>query len=67
MRENLFLDIYLAPHVPLLYAQIRNRALIQYFSPYESADLHRMAECFNTSVPELENELIVLILEVGLY
>jgi len=62
-QENLLLDIYLAPHIRRLYGQIRNRGLIQYFSPYASADLNRMAESFNTSVAGLENELMALILE----
>jgi COP9 signalosome complex subunit 1 len=31
LKDNLLLDVYLAPHVRTLYAQIRNRALIQYF------------------------------------
>ncbi|XP_063228668.1 COP9 signalosome complex subunit 1 isoform X2 [Bacillus rossius redtenbacheri] len=63
IKDNLLLDIYIAPHVSTLYAQIRSRALIQYFSPYLSADLVRMAEAFNTSVPGLEDELMTLILD----
>ncbi|QQP56852.1 Uncharacterized protein FKW44_001663, partial [Caligus rogercresseyi] len=63
MKDNLLLDIYLAPHVPKLYAMIRHRALIQYFSPYTSADLMKMANSFNTTVSGLENELMTLILE----
>ena len=34
----------------------------QYFSPYLSVDLHRMAAAFNTSVSSLEDELTQLIL-----
>ncbi|CAG7725017.1 unnamed protein product [Allacma fusca] len=63
MRDNLLLDMYLAPHVRTLYAQIRSRGLIQYFSPYASADLNRMADSFNTTVSALENELMQLILD----
>lgn len=63
MRENLLLDIYLAPHVNKLYTQIRNRALIQYFSPYMSADMRKMSEAFNCTVSELENEIMHLILD----
>lgn len=33
------------------------------FSPYDSADLRKMAICFNTSLPELEDELMQLILD----
>ena len=35
MKDNLLLDMYLAPHVPALYTKIRNRALIQYFRQVE--------------------------------
>lgn len=63
IKDNLMLDMYLAPHISGLYTQIRNRALIQYFSPYLSADMVKMASAFNRSVPELENEVMQLILE----
>uniref|UniRef100_A0A8C2BKQ0 G protein pathway suppressor 1 n=1 Tax=Cyprinus carpio TaxID=7962 RepID=A0A8C2BKQ0_CYPCA len=63
MKDNLLLDMYLAPHVRALYTQIRNRALIQYFSPYVSADMNKMAVAFNTTVAALEDELTQLILE----
>lgn len=63
IRDNLLLDMYLAPHVQILYTQIRNRALIEYFSPYLSADMNKMAEAFNRTVPALENELMQLILD----
>ncbi|RZF36031.1 hypothetical protein LSTR_LSTR005847 [Laodelphax striatellus] len=63
IKDNLFLDMYIAPHVNTLYTQIRNRALIQYFSPYLSADMRKMAEALNTSIPALEDELMQLILD----
>ncbi|XP_069125139.1 COP9 signalosome complex subunit 1-like [Argopecten irradians] len=63
IKDNLLLDLYLAPHVNVLYSQIRNRALCQYFSPYLSADMRKMADAFNTSVTGLEDELMQLILE----
>ena len=63
MKDNLLLDMYLAPHINTLFSMIRNRGLIQYFSPYSSADLNKMAQSFNTSLPDLENELMKLILE----
>ncbi|ENN72798.1 hypothetical protein YQE_10602, partial [Dendroctonus ponderosae] len=63
MKDALLLDLYLAPYVPALYAQIRSRALVQYFSPYMSADLRRMAQAFNRTVPALEDELMRLILD----
>lgn len=63
IRDNLLLDMYIAPHVNTLYTQIRNRALIQYFSPYLSADMVKMATAFNRSVSALENEIMHLILD----
>lgn len=63
IKDNLLLDMYIAPHINTLYTLIRNRALIQYFSPYLSADMHKMAAAFNRTVPALEDELMQLILD----
>lgn len=63
LKDNFLLDIYLAPHVHYLYTSIRNRALIQYFSPYISAEMNKMAKAFNTDVESLENEIFNLILD----
>jgi COP9 signalosome complex subunit 1 len=63
LKDSLLLDMYLAAHVDSLYTQIRNRALCQYFSPYQSADMSKMATAFNTTVSQLENELTQLILD----
>jgi len=63
IKDNLLLDLYLASHVNQLYSMIRNRSLVQYFSPYLSADLRLMASSFNTTVNQLEDELMALILD----
>ncbi|XP_028406609.1 COP9 signalosome complex subunit 1-like [Dendronephthya gigantea] len=63
IKDNFRLDLYLSSHVNTLYSKIRNRALIQYFSPYVSADMGKMAESFNTTIPALEDELTQLILD----
>lgn len=63
IKDNLMLDIYLQPHVNQLYIQIRQKALVQYFSPYSSADMNRMADSFNTTVSLLEDEVMHLILD----
>lgn len=63
MKDSFILDLYIASHVEALYSQIRNRALCQYFSPYLSADMRKMAEAFNTTVSALEEELMQLILD----
>ncbi|TRY79936.1 hypothetical protein TCAL_02257 [Tigriopus californicus] len=62
-KPNLMLDIYLAFHVSTLYTMIRNRGLVQYFSPFLCADLKLMASCFNTTLLDLEDELMTLILD----
>jgi len=63
IRPELLLDIYLHDHVRELYEKIRNKALVQYVSPFTTVDLHRMAEAFTTNVLNLEKELARLIME----
>lgn len=63
VKSILMLDMYLAPHVERLYRAIRNKALVQYFEPYSSACMRRMASSFNTSLEDLEKEVINLIYE----
>lgn len=60
-KNVLLLDMYLAPHVERLYKMIRNKALIQYFEPYSAASMYKMAQAFDTSVVDLEREIITLI------
>eukprot|EP01135_Chromosphaera_perkinsii_P000285 Nk52_evm54s62 gene=Nk52_evmTU54s62 len=62
MKDDLLLDMCLSEHVEPLYEMIRSRAIIQYFSPFLSVDLSRMAEDFNTTVNGLESELTALIM-----
>ena len=47
----------------MLMANIRKKALVQYFSPFGTVDMNKMAAAFNTSVLQLEPELAVLIQE----
>jgi len=61
IKNVLLLDMYLAPHVERLYRAIRNKALVQYFEPFSSASMQKMATAFNTTVDELEKEVINLI------
>jgi len=63
LKDLFLLDIYLANHVQTLFMQIRCRALCQYFSPYKSVDMHKMAAAFNTTIGTLEDELMQLILD----
>lgn len=48
--------------MPLRFSYFPSYSL-QYFGPYVSADMHKMAVAFNTTVPALEDELMQLILD----
>ncbi|KAJ3032870.1 cop9 signalosome complex subunit [Rhizophlyctis rosea] len=63
MKNDLLLDMHLHSHVEALFQSIRKRALVQYFSPFLSVDINKMAAAFNTSVAHLEAELASLIRE----
>jgi COP9 signalosome complex subunit 1 len=63
IKNNLLLDVHLHEHVEGLYQKIRNKALVQYFSPFLSVDMATMATAFNTDVQGLEKELSRLIME----
>lgn len=63
IKAELMLDIHLHDHVEDLYLQIRNKALVQYCTPFTSLRIATMAEAFSTSVPHLEKELAKLIMD----
>jgi len=63
LKNDLQLDIHLHDHVNTLYKRVRNKAIVQYFSPYTSIDLLSMAIAFQTNVESLEKELSQLIVE----
>lgn len=63
LKPDLELDIHLHDKYEGLYERIRNRALIQYFSPFTSVSLPKMALAFNTDVLSLERELSRLIMD----
>eukprot|EP00800_Vazella_pourtalesii_P019635 TRINITY_DN6763_c0_g1_i1.p1 TRINITY_DN6763_c0_g1~~TRINITY_DN6763_c0_g1_i1.p1 ORF type:complete len:471 (-),score=94.23 TRINITY_DN6763_c0_g1_i1:101-1471(-) len=63
IQGDLLLDPFLAPHVNKLLWEIRRRALVQYFTPYSSVDMNKMAESFESTIGELEKEISSLILE----
>lgn len=47
----------------LALSVLKSASAFQYFSPYVSADMTKMAQAFNTTVAALEDELTQLILE----
>jgi len=62
-KLDLQLDIHLYDHIRGLYEKIRNKAIVQYFSPFVSVDMKTMAEAFKTDVGSLEKELSRLIMD----
>eukprot|EP01120_Amphizonella_sp_Union-15-10_P005628 TRINITY_DN1688_c0_g1_i2.p1 TRINITY_DN1688_c0_g1~~TRINITY_DN1688_c0_g1_i2.p1 ORF type:complete len:453 (+),score=96.32 TRINITY_DN1688_c0_g1_i2:62-1420(+) len=63
LRLDLQLDIHLHDHIRGLYEKIRNKAVVQYFSPFLSVDMKHMADAFKTDVESLEKELSRLIMD----
>lgn len=63
IRPDLMLDMHLGrdDHVDTLYKMIRRKAIVQYVSPFVTADLSRMQSVFKTTAEELINELLALI------
>ncbi|KAJ3161988.1 cop9 signalosome complex subunit [Geranomyces michiganensis] len=61
LKNNLYLDLWFNGHVDEIYRDIRRKALVQYFRPFESVDMNKMASAFDTPVAALETELAALI------
>ncbi|KRY13352.1 COP9 signalosome complex subunit 1 [Trichinella patagoniensis] len=61
IRACLSIDVYIEPHVNSLYMRIRNRSFAQFLYPYSSVSMQTMASTFDTSVEEIERQLILLI------
>lgn len=63
IRADLLLDLYFHDHVDTILKKIREKALVQYCSPFVSADMKKIAVAFNCSVIEIERELSQLIVD----
>jgi COP9 signalosome complex subunit 1 len=63
LKNDLQLDIHLHDHVQTLYEKVRTKALVQYFSPYTSVDMNKMAQAFQVTMSDLEKELSKLIVD----
>ncbi|VDN39790.1 unnamed protein product [Gongylonema pulchrum] len=61
LHDELLLNMYLWMHVKQLYQLIRRRAIVQYFTPYATINMNKMALVFRVTVDELEDELVDLI------
>jgi COP9 signalosome complex subunit 1 len=62
-QKDVQLDLYLSAHAQTLLGDIRRKALVQYFTPFEALDIATMARAFNTSVAGMERELSLLIMD----
>jgi len=60
-RPDYIADIYLSQAVDLIYKEIRQKALVQAFSPYSTLELATLATPFNTPVQQLATEVVELI------
>jgi len=63
LKNDLMLDLHLHDHVQQLYEKVRTKALVQYFSPYTSVDMNKMAQAFQVTMVDLEKELSKLIVD----
>ncbi|OUM59264.1 hypothetical protein PIROE2DRAFT_15233 [Piromyces sp. E2] len=61
IKPTLSLDIHLKVHVEEIYKIINEKAIVQYFSPFQTVDMNKMAKSFNMSVTELQEKLVKLI------
>ncbi|VDN56104.1 unnamed protein product [Dracunculus medinensis] len=61
IRYPLLLDIFFGPRMNELCKMIRHQAIIQYFLPFEAADIVKMSTVFRLSSQELMDELFLLI------
>ncbi|KAI4160632.1 MAG: hypothetical protein LQ342_005565 [Letrouitia transgressa] len=60
-KSDYLLDLHLHHHLLELYAQIRNKAIQQYFIPFSSVTLASLADAFNTEEHAIESELTSMI------
>lgn len=61
LKPRLMLDLYLGPHVEKLCARVMDKGLVQYFRPFTSVRIPKMAAAFAISVPDMETALVHLI------
>lgn len=60
-RPDFAVDIFLSPHVNLLYKEIRQKALVQTFYPYSTLELSALSSHFSAPVADLASEIVQLI------
>lgn len=60
-KPDYLIDIYLQPHVPQIYSDIRVRAIRQYFVPFSYVTLAQLANAFNTDETAIASEVTQMI------
>lgn len=60
-RADYLLDIYLQKHIQTIYAQIRNKCIVQYLIPFSCVSLETMSKAFGSPEKPIENELADMI------
>ncbi|THW97224.1 hypothetical protein D6C97_04718 [Aureobasidium pullulans] len=63
-RTDYLLDIFLGPHINMLYHLIRSKSIVQYFVPFSQVTLSALTEAFPRpgGTPQMmENELVDMI------
>jgi 26S proteasome subunit RPN7/PCI domain len=68
LKPSLMLDIYLAPHVSRIFTIVRDKGVVQYFRPFSSISIPKMADAFAVDVCTLQlpSSPLVLSLQLGL-
>ncbi len=60
-KADYLLDVHLQQHVDLLYAEVRTKAIRQYFIPFSHVKLAALATAFDTDQASIEAELTSMI------
>lgn len=60
-RADYMLDIYLQKHIPKLYADIRNKCIVQYLIPFSCVTLDTLEAAFGTPEAPIEEQLVAMI------
>jgi len=60
-QPRYLLDCHLSHHVAILIGQIRDRAITQYFAPFNTSNLTRMAQTFGFTDDQMESAVVKLI------
>lgn len=64
VKRDILLDIHLHSHVNTLMDMIRDRCIVQYFSPYSSVSLEKMGAVFGQNVADME-EIVAKLIKNG--